>query len=112
MIVAECNSTKNRLFNRSGYSPLQRVFGIAHRLPGDVTSDDTYVPDAIYDLAATDNDFELSRQIREASIKAHAEVSIRERIEHAVRGRRDGLENHSSISSWKMGRSRSLHRRQ
>ena len=64
----------------SGYSPLQRVFGIGHRLPADLTSDDIYGPDPIYDLAAADASFEESRQIREAAMKAHAEVSIRDRI--------------------------------
>ena len=70
----------------SGYSALQRVFGIGHRLPADLTSDDVYAPDPVYDLAATDASFE-SRQIREAAMKAHAEVSIRDRIEDSVRAR-------------------------
>ena len=83
----ECNAAKNRLSNRSGYSPLQRVFGIGPRLLVDPTSDDIHAPDPIYNLAATDTSFELSRQIREAAMKAHAEVSIRDRIEDAVRAR-------------------------
>ena len=83
----ECNAAKNRLANRSGYSPLQRVFRIGHRLPADLTSDDMYGPDPIYDLAATDASFEESRQIREAAMKVHAEVSIRDRIEDSVRAR-------------------------
>ena len=86
-LAMECNAAKNRLSNRSGYSPLQRVFGIGHHLPADLTSDDTYGPDPIYDLAATDASFEESRQIREAAMKAHAEVSILDRIEDSVRAR-------------------------
>ena len=86
-LAMECNAAKNRLSNRSGYSPLQRVFGIGHRLPADLTSDDVYGPDPVYDLAATDASFEESRQIREAAMKAHAEVSIRDRIEDSVRAR-------------------------
>ena len=39
------------------------------------------------DLAARDASFEESRQIREAAMKAHAEVSIRDRIEDSVRAR-------------------------
>ena len=66
---------------------LQRVFGIGHRLLAYLTSDDVYAPDPIYDLAATDTSFEESRQIREAVMKAHAEVSMRDRIEGAVRAR-------------------------
>ena len=63
---------------------LSSVFGIGHRLPADLTSDDMYGPDPVYDLAATDAGFEESRQIREAAMKAHAEVSIRDRIEDSV----------------------------
>ena len=84
-LTIECNAAKNRLSNLSGYSPLQRVFGIGHRLPADLTSDDMYGPDPIYDLAATDASFEESRQIREAAMKAHAVVSTRDRIEDSVR---------------------------
>ena len=86
-LTMECNAAKNRLSNRSGYSPLQRVFGIGHRLPTDLTIDDVYAPDPIYDFAATDTSFEESRQIGEAEMKAHAEVSIRDRVEDAVRAR-------------------------
>ena len=46
-LAMECNAAKNRLSNRSGYSPLQRVFGIGHRLPADLTSDDIDGPDPI-----------------------------------------------------------------
>ena len=66
-LAMECNAAKNRLSNRSGYSPLQRVFGIGHRLPADLTSDDIYAPDPVYDPAATDTSFEEPRQIREAA---------------------------------------------
>ena len=45
----------------SSYSPLQRVFGIGHRLPADLTSDDIYALDPIFDLAATDTSFEELR---------------------------------------------------
>ena len=82
-LAMECNDAKKRLSNRSGYSPLQRVFGIGHRLPADLTSDDVCAPDP----AATDASFEESRQIREAAMKAHAEVPIRDRIEDSVRAR-------------------------
>ena len=82
-LAMECKAIKNRQSNRSGYSPVQRVFGIGHRLLADLTSDDIYPPDPIYDLAA-DASCEESRQIRDASMKAHAEVSIRDRIEDSV----------------------------
>ena len=85
-LAMECNAAKNRLSNRSGYSPLKRVFVIGHRLPADLTSDDVYAPDPVCDLAATDASWEESRQIREAARKAHAEVSC-DRIDDSVRAR-------------------------
>ena len=64
IMIAECNAAKNRLSNRSGFSPLQRVFGMSHRLPADLASDDKYIPDAVYDLAATDSSFEEAVRAR------------------------------------------------
>ena len=86
LILLRCRCHRTDPLCSSRWS-LQRVFGIGHRLPADLTSDDVYAPDPIYDLAATDTSFEESRQIREAATKAHAEVSIRDRIEDAVRAR-------------------------
>ena len=60
---------------------------MGHRVPADLTSDDVYALHPVYDLAATDASFEESRQIREAAMKVHAEVSIRDRIEDSVRAR-------------------------
>ena len=86
-LAMECFAAKNRLSNRSGNSPLQRVFGIGHHLLSEMTSGDIHAPDPIYDLAETDASFEESRQIREAAMKAYAEVSIRDRIEDSVHAR-------------------------
>ena len=86
-LAMDCNAAKNRLSNRSGCSLLQRVFGIGHRLPADSTSDDVHAPGPVHDLAATNASFEESRQIREAAMKARAEVSVRDRIEDSVRAR-------------------------
>ena len=76
-LAVECNAAKHRLSNRSGYSPLQRVLGIGHRFPAELTSDNVHALDPIYDLAATDSSFEEPRQIRE--------VSFRDRIDHGHR---------------------------
>ena len=86
-LVAECNSAKNRLRNRSGYSPIQRVFGTAHRLPGDLCSDDHTELSVYRDLACVDQSFEETRLVREAACKAHASVSIRDRFDEAVQAR-------------------------
>ena len=68
-------------------TPLQLVFGIGHRLPADLTNDDVYASDPVYNLAATDASSDKSRQIREAAMRAHAEVSISDRIEDMFCGR-------------------------
>ena len=39
-LIAECVAAKNRFSNRSGFSPQQRVFGMNHRLPTELTSDE------------------------------------------------------------------------
>ena len=44
--------------------------------PADLTSDDVYVPDPVHDFGATDASFGEFRQIREAAMKAHAEVPM------------------------------------
>ena len=84
-LAIKCKSAKNRLSNRSGL--LSSPASVRNRTPSDLTSDDMYGPDPIYDLAATDAIFEESCQIREADMKAHAEVSILDRIEDSVPAR-------------------------
>ena len=39
-----CSSIRNRYTSRSGYSPVQRVFGFSPRLPNSLTSDDPIGP--------------------------------------------------------------------
>ena len=61
------------------------MFGIGHRLPADLTSDDAYVPDVINSVTAHDASMDEGRQIRLAAMQAHSEVSIRDRVDEAVR---------------------------
>ena len=49
-LALECNAAKNRLSSRSGYSLLQRVFGIGHRLPAAVTTSTRLTPSLILQL--------------------------------------------------------------
>eukprot|EP00974_Lingulodinium_polyedra_P108151 10469077-Lingulodinium_polyedra.AAC.1 len=79
MLIAECNAAKNRLSNRSGFSPIQRVPGCAHRFPGNLTSDDPYEPDAIPGTGSGDAEMERAQKVREAAVQAHVIVSIRDR---------------------------------
>ena len=87
IMIAECNAAKNRLSNKSRCSLLQHVLGMSHRLPAGLASDDRYVTNAIYDLAATGASFEKSRRIREAALEAQASVAAQGRVQAAVRAR-------------------------
>ena len=48
------NASRNRYNNRSGFSPMQRVFGFNTRLPASLTSDDVIDPVYMYDNASSD----------------------------------------------------------
>ena len=69
------------------FSLLQRVFGIGHSLPTDLISYDAYVPHVMHSFSANDASVEESRGLRLAAMKAHAEVSIKDRMDEAVRAR-------------------------
>ena len=86
-MAAEAVADRNRMSNRSGYSPLQRVFGTGHCLPADLTIDDACVQDVVHSVSAHDSSMEEGRQIRLAAMQAHSEVAIRDRVDEAVRAR-------------------------
>jgi len=67
ILLSECVAAKNRLSNRSGYSPLQRVFGLSHRLPADLCSDDALRRESIDDLLDQDASVQEAREIRDRS---------------------------------------------
>jgi hypothetical protein len=103
-MLSERCSAKNRMSNRSGYSPLQRVFGMGHRLPGELCSDDPYTRHAVDELLHLDAFMEESRRIREAAARAHVATSFHDRIQEASRARhRTSVEYRSDdvVMVWK-----------
>eukprot|EP00974_Lingulodinium_polyedra_P030287 2915425-Lingulodinium_polyedra.AAC.1 len=58
-----------------------------HCLPGNLTSDDPYEPDAIPGTGAGDAEMERTQKVREAAVQAHAIVSIRDRVDESLRAR-------------------------
>ena len=82
-----CNAATHRLSNSSGSSPLQRVLGCSHRLPGDIASDDHYLPDAIPGTESGDTGMGLTRRVRESALQAYDLVTIRERVDDSIRAR-------------------------
>ena len=103
-LLHECVAAKNRLSNRSGFSPLQRVFGIGHRLPAELCSDDSFARDAIDELLHSDPSMEESRRIREAAAHGVITASYRVRIQEASRARhriRQDFRSDDVVMVWK-----------
>ena len=84
-MMTEVEAAKNRFFNRSGFSPVQRVLGLTPRLPGSLLSDDKYDPL----LLASDADFDYQRAmaIRKAAQMAYMECDAKDKIGKATRAR-------------------------
>ena len=60
-----CCSMRNRYHNRSGFSPMQRVFGFNTRLPNTLVSDDPIDP--TYLSTDPHADFKRAEELREAA---------------------------------------------
>jgi hypothetical protein len=63
--VYEVVGAKNRMFNRSGYSPVQKQIGMNVRLPGSLSGDDPYDP--VMQRSTTSSDLQRMMNIREAA---------------------------------------------
>ena len=94
--VAETAMAHNRYYDRSGYSPQQRVFGTNLRVPGSLLSDDVVDRDL---LQQPQSDYmKRSAEIREAASKAWMERQDFEAINRAVKTNSrtvDALQIHS-----------------
>ena len=80
-----CVQARNRYYNRSGFSPLQRVFGLNHRLPNSLLSDDAIDPELLCDNPLTD--FQRSEEMRAAAQKGWLGLDSRSRMLKALRSR-------------------------
>ena len=80
-----CCSVRNRYQNRSGYSPLQRVFGFSPRLPASLLSDDAIDPAYLTDDPL--DDFKRSEELRVAATRAWARLDSRDRLRRALTSR-------------------------
>ena len=77
LLDSECNAAKSRRSNQARYSPLHCVFGATVRLLGELTPDDPYVPDALYDFATSDPSFEEAVRGWAAGEEPTMEVTFR-----------------------------------
>lgn len=83
--VYEVESAKNRMFNRSGYSPAQRQIGMNVRIPGSMASDDPF--DAVSQRSTASADIQRLLSIREAAQEAFVKHATQESIKRASRAR-------------------------
>ena len=84
-VVYECLQAANRFYNRSGFSPMQRVFGVAMRLPRSLTSDDPIDPYEV--VMDSQEDFQRAHDIRMEAMKAFIDEDARLKLGRAARGR-------------------------
>ena len=99
------NASRNRYNNRSGFSPMQRVFGFNTRLPASLTSDDVIDPVYMYDNASSD--FKRSVEIRNAATRAWAALDSRDRLRKGLKARHRLVENFTEgdmVYVWRQGR--------
>ena len=80
-----CVQARNRYFNRSGYSPNQRVFGTNHRLPDSLLSDDAIDPALLCENPSAD--FQRAEEMRAAATRAWAALDSRTRMQRSLRAR-------------------------
>ena len=80
-----CCSIRNRYNNRSGFSPMQRVFGFTQRLPASLLSDDPIDPDFLSESPL--KDFQRSQDLRRAATRACASLDSRVRLQKVLRAR-------------------------
>ena len=83
LLTREVEAAKNRLFNRSGFSPAQRMLGQTARTNGELMSDDAIDP------ALVNHGEEVERVLaaRRAAQKAFVETNLSEAAKHALRAR-------------------------
>ena len=83
--IFEVEKAKNRLYNRSGYSPAQRQIGMNIRIPGSLSSDDPY--DAVLMRSTATGDIQRLLEIRESAMESFIKHSSTEVIRRAGRAR-------------------------
>ena len=83
--VYAVEAAKNRLFNRSGFSPAQRQLGANVRLPGALTSDDPLDPKLVINSAGESMSRTLA--IRQSAMEAFVRATSKEAVMRAKNAR-------------------------
>ncbi|CAE7422825.1 C15C7.7, partial [Symbiodinium pilosum] len=83
LLLRETEAAKNKSFNRSGFSPVQRMMGHAPRTNGEVMSDDIIDPAFL----GQGQEMEKLLSARRAAQKAFVEINTSEAVKTALRSR-------------------------
>ena len=101
----ECAAVRNRYNNRSGFSPMQRVFVTTTRLPASISSDDPIDPSYMYqDLLA---DYKRAEELRQAAARVWAALDSRSKLLRSLRGRHRTPQNFVDgqlVFVWRQGK--------
>ncbi|CAE8627158.1 unnamed protein product, partial [Polarella glacialis] len=82
IMADECVAAKNRLSNRSGFSPIQRQIGHSPRLPANITSDDVLEPELAASAAMS-----RSLQMQRVAMETFLRCDAQDRMMRAARSR-------------------------
>ena len=85
MCLCAVEQAKNRLFNKSGFSPAQRQLGANLRMPGSLASEDEYDASLMRGTAA--QEMQRTLQIKEAAMEAFIRHTSAESIRRAAKAR-------------------------
>eukprot|EP00435_Cladocopium_sp_Y103_P053328 s859_g17.t1 len=85
MCVYAVEQAKNRLFNKSGFSPAQRQLGANIRMPGSLASEDPY--DAALMRGTASQEMQRTLQIKETAMEAFIRHTTEESIRRAAKAR-------------------------
>ena len=85
LLLNECEGSKNRFMNRSGYSPVQRQVGQWPRMPGSLMSDE--VLDPALQTQDTSDEFDKLLTLRKLAQEAFMKLSCQRAADKAVKAR-------------------------
>ena len=91
MCIYAVEQSKNRLFNKSGFSPAQRQLGANLRMPGSLSSEDPY--DAVLMRGTASQEMQRTLQIKEAAMEAFIKHTTADSISRASKARARTTQN-------------------
>ncbi len=84
-LAREVTAARNRFSHRSGFSPVQRVFGISPRMPGSTLADDSIDPVLV--SANPSTEFQRAQDLRRLANRVVVEDDTAEALDKAVKAK-------------------------